>query len=192
MDAASRALSSTRRTRLTCAVTAETGRVARADSDGTRAGYRPWGPSPNPVRFGYKSGALGHQVVADLLHALHALRDLLRAAAGLVVLRQPVERHDAVTRIDVDLEHAEVRVLQVIGLDRRGDRPIAHGAVRVGAGIGGGSLFLHRRHRTVRLLRDLVACRGKLLLRALERAVELLADRAIGPVVAGHENEPDR
>src|SRR5437588_9303555 len=118
MEAARRALSSTRRMRARRAAAGASSRASVAAACmGRRSvrGYREDTPRPGGARVTDCYGslrALHHQEVADLLHALDRVRELLGAPARLLVGGKPVQRDDAALGVDVDLEHAQVGVLE--------------------------------------------------------------------------------
>src|SRR5438046_851367 len=120
MEAASRALSSTRRMRARRAAAGASSRArVAAACMGRRSvrGYREDTPRPDgaPVTDCYGSlRALHDQEVAHFLHALDRVGELLGAAARLLVGGETVQRDDAALGVDVDLEHAQVRILEEI------------------------------------------------------------------------------
>src|SRR6185312_4304936 len=143
---------------------------------------------------------LRHQVVAHLAHALGRLRDALGARTRGVVLREAVEGHHAVARVDLDLEDAQVRVLQDVRLDGGGDRRIRERRARFLAGVvrailrtgglalllGGGSGGVDALAGIGERLLGLAARIRQRVLRLRERVVGLVAHLGAGAVGALH------
>src|SRR5438105_13666959 len=109
MEAARRALSSTRRMRARRAAAGASSRASVAAACmGRRSvrGYREDTPRPGGARVTDCYGslrALHHQEVADLLHALDRVRELLGAHARLLVGVETVQLVDAVRCVVAEL-----------------------------------------------------------------------------------------
>ena len=73
------------------------------------------------------------ELILDRLHAVGIARNL----HGLPLLggrrHITLQHHDAISRIDVDLQATDIRVREHLGLDRRGDRRVAN---EIGVVIG--------------------------------------------------------